>query len=318
MRTNLGRHDLAEPIAYNCAVTVNPETGQFANMKKSAILALVCLTQVFAEDKTAVTFRSTCFSNVCIGDDIDKLIQAQPHWVSTHIKSSDDDKAVIQIRDLTGERKKYAAAIGKAYHDLSAADLETLAGNYLDSGYAGEPAPYSRLMDSLVKDKASFLVADSTVLPILKKATLCGLLPVHGVFVSESGLYTGALILPVNGKYTVVQMKRLFDLHIPNDADEAQKERITFEQVTDLVKQIDAKFGTHWDTSESGAIQNESKAMGDDIGAALTLDQSSRGRQRRQIEPVMTLFRRDFDNLVWQSLPATQSCEAKKRAVVIE
>jgi hypothetical protein len=173
-------------------------------------------------------------------------------------------------------------------------------------------------MDSLVRDRSAFIVADSTVLPILKKATLCGLLPVHGVFISESGLYTGALILPVSGKYTVVQMKRLFDLHIPNDADEAQKERITFDQVTDLVKQIDAKYGTHWDTSESGAIQNESKAMGDDIGATLTLDQSSVGRQRRQIEPLMTIFRRDFDNLVWQSLPAAQGCEAKKRAVVIE
>jgi hypothetical protein len=287
-------------------------------MKKSAILVLVCLASVFAEDKdkTATTFRSTCFSSVCIGDDLEKLIQAQPHWVTTHIKSS-DDKAVIHLRDMAEERKKYAAVIGNAYHDLSAADLETVAGNFLDSGYAGEPVPYSRLMDSLVRDKTSFIVADSIVLPILRKTTLCGLLQVHGVFVSESGLYTGVLILPVNGKYTVVQMKRLFDLHIPNDADETQKERITFDQVTDLVKQIDAKFGTHWDTSESGAIQNESKAMGDDIEAILTLDQSSRGRQRR-IEPVMTLFRRDFNNLVWQSLPATQSCEVKKRAVVIE
>jgi hypothetical protein len=286
-------------------------------MMKSAILVLVCLTQVFAEDKTAVTFRSTCFSSVCIGDDVDKLIQAQPHWVTTHIKSSDDDKAVIHLRDLTDQRKKYAAVIGKAYHDLSAADLEILAGNFLDGGYAGEAAPYSRLMDSLVRDRSAFIVADSTVLPILKKATLCGLLPVYGVFVSESGLYTGALILPVNGKYTVVQMKRLFELHIPNDADEAQKERTTFDQVTDLVKQIDAKYGTHWDTSESGAIQNESKAMGDDIGATLTLDQSSHSRQRR-IEPMMTLFRRDFDNLVWQGPLVAQGCEAKKRAVVIE
>ena len=100
--------------------------------------------------------------------------------------------------------------------------------------------------------------------------------------------------------------------------DEAQKERITFDQVTDFVKQIDAKYGTHWDTSESGAIQNDSKAMGDDIGAILTLDQSMRGRQRRHIEPIMTIFRRDFDSLVLQRLPATQSCEAKKRAVVIE
>jgi hypothetical protein len=33
---------------------------------------------------------------------------------------------------------------------------------------------------------------------------------------------------------------------------------------------------------------------------------------------MMTIFRRDFENLVSQSLPATQSCEAKKRAVVIE
>jgi hypothetical protein len=84
------------------------------------------------------------------------------------------------------------------------------------------------------------------------------------------------------------------------------------------VKQIDAKFGTHWDTSESGAIQNESKAVGDDIGATLTLDQSSRGRQQRQIEPLMTIFRRDIDNLAGQSLAAVQGCEAKKRAVVIE
>jgi hypothetical protein len=286
-------------------------------MMKSAILVLVCLTQVFAEDKTAVTFRSTCFSSVCIGDNIDKLIQAQPHWVTSHIQSSDDDKAVIHLRDLTDQRKKYAAVIGKAYHDLSAADLEILAGNFLDGGYAGEAAPYSRLMDSLVRDRSPFIVADSTVLPILKKATLCGLLPVYGVFVSESGLYTGALILPVNGKYTVVQMKRLFELHIPNDADEAQKERTTFDQVTDLVKQIDAKYGTHWDTSESGAIQNESKAMGDDIAATLTLDQSSHSRQRR-IEPMMTMFRRDFDNLVWQGPLVAQGCEAKTRAVVIE
>jgi hypothetical protein len=287
-------------------------------MKKSAILVLVCLTQGFAEDKTPVTFRSTCFSNVCIGDDADKLIQAQPHWVTSHIKSSDDDKAVIHLRDLTDQRKKYAQAIGKTYRDLSAADLEILAGNFVDGGYAGEPAPYSRLMDSLVRDRSAFIVADSTVLPILKKATVCGLLPVHGVFISESGLYTGALILPVNGKYTVVQMKRLFDLHIPNAADEAQKERVTFDQVTDLVKQIDAKFGTHWDTSESGAIENESKAMGEDIGATLTLDRSSGGRQQRQIEPLMTIFRRDFDNLAWQNLPSAQGCEAKKRAVVIE
>jgi hypothetical protein len=285
-------------------------------MMKSAILVLVFLTQVFAEDKTAVTFRSTCFSNVCIGDDIDKLIQAQPHWLTAHLKSS-DDKGVVHLRDLADQRKKYATVIGKAYHDLSAADLETLAGNFLDSGYAGEPAPYSRLMDSLVRDRASFLVADSTVLPILQKATLCGLLAVHGVFISESGLYTGALLLPVNGKYTVVQMKRLFDLHIPNDADEMQKERITFDQVSDFVKQIDAKYGTHWDTSESGAIQNESKAMGDDIGATLTLDQRARGRQRR-IEPMMTIFRRDFDNLVWQGPVASPACEARQRAVVID
>jgi len=287
-------------------------------MMKSAILVLVILTQVFAEEKTAVSFRSTCFSNVCIGDDVDKLIQAQPHWVTSHIKSSDDDKAVIHLRDLTDQRKKYAAVIAKAYHDLSAADLEILAANFVDGGYAGEPAPYSRLMDSLVRDRSAFIAADSTVLPILKKASLCGLLPIHGVFISESGLYTGALILPVNGKYTVVQMKRLFDLHIPNEADESQKERITFDQVTDLVKQIDAKYGTHWDTSESGAIQNESKAMGDDTGATLTLDRSSGGRQQRQIEPLMTIFRRDFDNLAGQSLTASQSCEAKKRAVVID
>jgi hypothetical protein len=112
-------------------------------------------------------------------------------------------------------------------------------------------------------------------------------------------------------------MKRLFDLHIPNDADEMQKERITFDQVSDFVKQIDAKYGTHWDTSESGAIQNESKAMGDDIGATLTLDQQSRARHRR-IEPMMTIFRRDFDNLVWQGPVASPACEARQRAVVIE
>jgi len=287
-------------------------------MKKSAILLLVCLTRVLAEDKTAVTFRSTCFSNVCVGDDVDKLLEAQPHWVTSHIKSSDDDKAVIHLRDLTELRKKYVQTIGKAYHDLSPADLEILAGNFLDGGYAGEPAPYSRLMDSLVRDRSPFIVADSIVLPILKKATLCSVLPVHGVFISESGLYTGALMLPVNGKYTVVQMKRLFDLHIPTDADEAQKERITFDQVSELVKQIDAKYGTHWDTSESGAIQNDSKALGDDAGATLTLDPSSGGRQRRQIEPLMTIFRRDFESLAWQSPPAAPSCEAKKRAVVIE
>jgi len=286
-------------------------------MKKSAILVLVFLSQVFAEDKTTVTFRSTCFSGVCIGDDLDKLIQAQPHWVSSHIRNSDDDKGVIHLRDLTVERKKYEAVISKAYQDLSPADLEILAGNFLDAGYAGQPAPYSRLMESLVRDRSAFIVADSTVLPILKKATLCGVLPVHGVFISESGLYTGALILPVNGKYTVVQMKRLFDLHIPNDAEELQRERITFDQVTDLVKQIDAKYGTHWDTSESGAIQNDSKAEGDDIGATLSLDRSPGGRQRRQIEPLMTLFRRDFDSIIWQSLSA-QTCEAKKRAVVID
>jgi hypothetical protein len=296
-------------------------------MRKLAILGFICLTQVFGEDKTATTFRSTCFSNVCIGDDLDKVIQAQPHWVTAHIKSSGDDQGVIHLRDLTDVRKKYTAVISRSYHDLSAADLGKLADNFLDGGYAGEPAPYTRLMESLAKNRSPFLVADSTVLPILKHATLCGLLPVHGVFLSESGLYTGVLMLPVDSKLTVVQMKRLFDLHIPVNAAEADKEQIIFGRVADLVKQIDAKYGTHWDTSESGSVQNESKAVGDDIEASLALDRNPLGRRERDIEPLMSLSRRDFENSAWQSmkwslddsLAAAKGCEVKaKAAVVIE
>ncbi|MBZ5590889.1 MAG: hypothetical protein LAP39_01535 [Acidobacteriia bacterium] len=293
-------------------------------MKKLAILALICLAQTFAEDNTATTFRSTCFSNVCIGDDLDKVMQAQPHWLTAHIKSSDDDQAVIHLRDLTAVRKKYGAVISKSYHDLNAADLAKLSDNFLDGGYTGEAAPYTRLMESLAKEKSPFIVADSSVLPILKKATLCGLLPVHGVFVSESGLYTGVLMLPVAGKLTVVQMKRLFDLHIPVDAPDAEKEHIIFDRVADMVKQIDAKYGTHWDTSESGAVQNESRAVGDDIEASLTLDRNSLGRRAREIEPLMSLYRRDFENSAWQStkwslddsLAATKGCEVKAKALV--
>jgi hypothetical protein len=293
-------------------------------MKESVILALICLAPVFAEDKTATAFRSTCFSNVCIGDDLDKVIQAQPRWATAHIKTSDDDQAVIHLRDLTDVRQRYVATISKSYHDLNPPDLERLADNFLDSGYTGEPAPYTRLLEPLARDKASFLVADAGVLLILKKAALCGSLAVHGVFVSDSGLYTGILMLPVGGKLTVVQMKRLFDLHIPVDASDAEKETVIFERVADLVKQIDAKYGTHWDTSESGSVQNESKAVGDDIEASLTLDRNSRGRRQREIEPMMTLSRRDFDTSVLPALAATaggqsaNTCEAKAKAVVID
>jgi len=295
-------------------------------MRKLVILGFLCLIPAFAEDKTATTFKSTCFSNVCIGDDLEKVIEAQPHWVTAHIKSSGDDQAVIHLRDLTDVRKKYAAVISKSYHDLSAADLGRLAENFVDGGYTGEPMPYTRLMDSLAKSRSPFIVADATVLPILKSTTLCGLLPVHGVFLSESGLYTGVLMLPVDSKLTVVQMKRLFDLHIPVDAAEANKEQITFDRVADLVKQIDAKYGTHWDTSESGSVQNESRAATDDIEASLSLDRNPLGRRERDIEPLMSLSRRDFENSAWQSmkwslddsLAAAKGCEVKAKAVVIE
>jgi hypothetical protein len=290
-------------------------------MKKSAILALIYLSPMFAEDKNATIFRSICFSNICIADDLDKVIQAQPHWLTAHLKTSDDDRGVVHLRDLSAVRKRYVDTIGRSYHGLSTTDLERLSESLLDSGYTGEPQPYTRLMDTLARDRVPFLVADSSVLPILKKATICGQLLVHGVFVSESGLYTGILMSPVGGKLSVVQIKRLFDLHIPADAPEVSKEQIIFDRVADLVKQIDAKYGTHWNTSESGSVQNESRAVGDDLEASLTLDRNSRGRRQREIEPMMTLSRRDFDTGVWQSLewPAdTKGCEVKAKAVVIE
>lgn len=295
-------------------------------MKKTVILALICLTPAFAEDKTATTFRNSCFSNVCIGDDLQKLMEAQPHWMTAHIQRPDDDKTVIHLRDETGVRKKYVSAISQSYHDLSPGDLDKLAENYLDSGYTGERAPYTRLMESLARDKASFLVADQSVLSILQRATLCGPLPVHGVFVSESGLYTGVLMLPVAGKLAVVQLKRIFDLHIPVDTTEISREQIIFDRVADMVKQIDAKYGTHWDTSQSGSVPNESRALGDEMEASLTLDRNSRGRRQREIEPMMTLSRRDFDTASWQSVQGSAAdgvagangCEVKAKAVVIE
>ena len=302
--------------------------------KRLAILglsALLILPRVFAAAKTVeskipetkVDFKSTCFSDVCLGDDISKLTQGKHAWLTNHINTHGNDKNTVQLRELSEFRKKYAEVIGKSYHGLSAQDLEKLAKNFLDDGYSADPTYYGPLLESLARDRVSFLVADANVLSILEKAAVCGALPVHGVFVSESGLYTGILMMPVNGRLAVVQMKRLFNLHIPDDVTEAQRGRATFDQVTALVKQIDAKYGTQWDTSASGSISGQTKAVSDSVVAYLLLDDPSRGYR---VEPMMTLSSRDFDGLPLQttkryadeSLAATQSCEVKAKAVTIE
>jgi len=289
-----------------------------------AVLGLVSAMQMFAESKTA--FLSTCFSNICVGDDIERLMEAEPKWVTKHIKATDEGKSIIHLRDVSQLRKKYAAAIGASYHNLTDADLDRLSENFLEYGYSGAPTSYKRLMESLTRERVSYIAADSTALQMLSKASICGFLPVHGVFSSESGLYSGVLLVPVDGKLTVVQLQRIFDLHIPDEVTGAQKGKLTFEQVTAFVKQIDAKYGTQWDTSGKGSIPGKNRAAGEGIVANLTLDEIPMSNQKWLLQPMMTLTSESYENTSWQnlkpavdgSLVSTRSCGVNIRAVAIE
>jgi len=294
------------------------------NQKTLAVLGLVSALQMFGESKTV--FLSTCFSNICVGDDIERVMEAEPKWVTKHIRVTDEGKSIVHLREVSQLRKKYSAVIGATYHNLSDADLDRLAENFLDHGYSGEPSSYKRLMEPLTRERVAYIAADATALQMLSKASICGFLPVHGVFSSESGLYTSVLLVPVNGKLTVVQLQRIFDLHIPDDLTGAQKGKLTFEQVTAFVKQIDAKYGTQWDTSAKGSIPGKNRAAGEGVVAYLTLDEIPMGNQRWLLQPVMTLTNESYENTSWQnlkpavdeSLAATRTCGVNIRSVAIE
>jgi hypothetical protein len=293
------------------------------HQKTLAVLGLVSALQMFGESKTA--FLSTCFSNICVGDDIERVMEAEPKWVTKHIKANDEGKSVVHLREVSQLRKKYSAVIGATYHNLSDTDLDRLAENFLD-GYSGEPTSYKRLMEPLTRERVAYLAADATALQMLSKASICGFLPIHGVFSSESGLYTSVLLVPVNGKLTVVQLQRIFDLHIPDDLTGAQKGKLTFEQVTAFVKQIDAKYGTQWDTSAKGSIPGKNRASGEGVVAYLTLDEIPMGNQKWLLQPVMTLTNESYESTSWQnlkpavdeSLASTRACGVNTRSVAIE
>src|SRR5579863_549493 len=293
--------------------------------KKTAMVGvsvLLSLIRVSAESKT--TFLSTCFSNVCIGDDIDKVIESQQQWVTLHLIVHDKDQArqedqrVFHLPETSQFLKKHADVLSTAFQNLSKEDLEALGSMFFDVSYTAKPTPYGRLIDLMLKERVSFLVVDSAVLSILSKVPVCGALPVHGVFVSESGLYTSVLMMPVNGKLTVVQMRRLFNLHIPDDVTEAQRDHTLFDQVATLAKQIDTKYGTQWATSESGTVLNQNRAESDTIAAYLRFHEVWRGGHK-DVEPVMTLCHRDFDTATLQrskqfvdeALAASKTCEVK-------
>src|SRR5215472_8183348 len=188
---------------------------------RTAIVAasgVLLLAPAFAESKT--TFLSTCFSNVCIGDSIDKVLQSNLQWVTLHLPRStsrQEDQSIVHLPQTTQALKQRRDTLTISYVGLSKDDLAVLSPYYFDASTTPKTTVYSRLIDLMLKERMSFLAADSGVLSSLARTTVCGALPVYGVFQSESGLYTSALLMPVNGKLTVVRLSRLFNLRIPDD-----------------------------------------------------------------------------------------------------
>jgi hypothetical protein len=135
---------------------------------------------------------------------------------------------------------------------------------------------------------------NAATLPILRKATTtCTAMPVHGVFLSESGHYTDLLLLSDNGRLRVVRTTRRWMPNFPSTATDQQKSQIADQQYTELVKQIDDVYGGNWVFDKYYVPPHSASARSDDAVGYFDY--------RDIVHPVLVFYNATFSKFQRQS-----------------
>ena len=203
----------------------------------------------------APLLKSRCLSGICIGDDIAKIAFAKTAWVPmTSVKEAIDryTRNLAYGRGAqTGQTAKSRMPkntremelVSQVFRNLSESEATTLALHF------GTSRPFStsghEIFDANNPGLRGISVTTESI-ALLKKATVCALLPVLGMFRSESGYDTTVLMLPENGKYVVVGLHRFFEFKVPANATPQQSDSLYFEMYKALVDRLNESFGDYF------------------------------------------------------------------------
>lgn len=197
-------------------------------------------------------FKSRCFSDVCLGDDLAKLSNLKIPWLGSELISAkkleqgvalgNENRGKEHTRSAKGVR--FVQIVDASYRGLSEADQVTLASALTPpfTGFASD-LNYRMLVPSSGFD---YIVASAEVLNTMNRATVCAVLPALGVFRSESGYETSVLLVPENGKMAVARIARRWTLNVPGNASNVQQSQAISQQIAELRKQISETYGGHW------------------------------------------------------------------------
>jgi hypothetical protein len=192
-----------------------------------AVAAPVAGSPAAQTQAEAPQFRNKCFSNVCLGDDLDKVGSLNLVWMPESAQAGTDPRNLREVR--------------AAFRGLTEGEYKILAAATRFGAGARD-----KFVSSFIPDPAVHLVLDNATVTALKRSSACSGLPVHGLFKSESGHYTSLVLLPEQGKLKVAKLARRWMLSVPAAATGAQRDQIINQQLNDLVKQVRETYGNSW------------------------------------------------------------------------
>jgi len=192
--------------------------------------------------QTATPTKTDCISDVCLGDDLGKIIALKITWL--------DERSQLQPRTPQTGR-----SIAKGYEPvMNPQDLREVEKDFrglTDSEYRllATSVGVGGVPDEAVEifvPQTVHIVLLNTTLPILKKTITCSAVPLHGIFKSENGHLTSVLLMSDSGKFTVVKLARQWVLNPPTNANSAQQNQVVNEQLNALYKQIRETYSGTW------------------------------------------------------------------------
>jgi hypothetical protein len=237
-------------------------------------------------------FKSTCFSDVCLGDDLNKIGGLKITWLSEATRNT-------RYHPLNPQNVRDAQ---KAFRGLTDADYKVLAGSIYFSGTSDENI-------NIILPPIVHIEINDATLPILKKATTCtATLPVHGIFKSESGHYTSVLLLSDNGRLRVVKAARRWMPNFPATATDAQKDQMANQQLGELSQQINDAYGAFWH-ADGGTVNRTTNFSARSKDAVAYLD------TRDMAHPVMTFYTATFAAFAKSDSPWDAAIAGYERAL---
>jgi hypothetical protein len=270
-----------------------------------------------------VPFKSLCFSNVCLGDDLTKISALRiTSWFSeeNQRKQPPTPRSGVVYHQSAPRPRPVSPAnikmVQKAFLGLTEADYRVLASSVPSGGSLNQDI-------QLFLPPVLFVELNDATLPLLRKALTCTALPVHGIFKSESGHYTSVLLLSDHGKLRVVKTARKWMPAFQETTTDTQKAQISSQQLNELWKQIIETYGGDWHNN-GGTVQRTTNFTAKSDDAVAYFD------TRDMAHPVMTLYASAFSQFTksndpWdavatgyeQTLASTPGCAVSTPSVKI-